>query len=56
MGEEGDEAGVFQGFPVTPLSLSIPSRCTPPELGSLLVGGKSDNSLLPGTDSDSAGE
>lgn len=43
--------GVFQVFPKTALSLSIPSRCTSPELGSLLVRGKkSDSCLQPGTD------
>lgn len=43
MGEGGDGFGVFQVFPETLHSLSIHSRCTPPELGSLLVGGKSHN-------------
>lgn len=43
MGEGGDGLGVFQVFPETSHSLSIHSRCTPPELGSLLVGGKSHN-------------
>lgn len=42
--------GVFQMFPKTALSLSISSRCTPPELGSLLVRGESDSCLQPGTD------
>ena len=43
MGEGRDGLGVFQVFPETSHSLSIHSRCTLLELGSLLVGGKSHN-------------